>query len=52
MNERSGTGGAALSRRFVLGGIGATATVTLSGVPARAQSLTPVHISTALRLAN
>ncbi|MFN3953384.1 MAG: ABC transporter substrate-binding protein [Pararhodobacter sp.] len=52
MSARIATGKSALSRRSVLGGIGAAAAVTLSGLPARTQSLTRVHISTALRLAN
>ena len=44
--------GFALSRRSVLAGIGAASTMAGVGLPLRAQTLAPVRVTTALRLAN
>lgn len=44
--------GGGLSRRSVLMGMGAATAAGVTGLPIRAQELTPVHISTALKLAN
>lgn len=42
----------AVSRRLVLGGLGAVSALAATGRPLRAQGLTPVRVTTALRLAN
>lgn len=41
-----------LSRRSLLAGMSAAGALTVTGFPAHAQNLTPVHVTTALRLAN
>lgn len=52
MTHRNRKTGLALSRRSVLGGIGAASAMAITGLPVRAQTLTPVRVTTALRLAN
>ena len=52
MTHRTRKTGLALSRRSVLGGIGAASAMAITGLPVRAQTLTPVRVTTALRLAN
>lgn len=52
MTQRDHNTVKALSRRSVLGGIGAVSALAATGHPLRAQTLTPVRVTTALRLAN
>lgn len=52
MTQRDCSADFAVSRRLVLGGLGAVSALAATGRPLRAQGLTPVRVTTALRLAN
>lgn len=52
MTQGDRRAGFVFSRRSVLGGIGAASAMAGVGLPLRAQTLTPVRVTTALRLAN